>query len=151
MDPANVTIRTFQSEIAAHIAQGRLAAYGIDALLVDKGYYDGRVRRVHFDMQVPQPDATRADEILSQPEDTTLFEADPESATMDGPQCPRCAERYAYVDRPAWFWPLALLTLGLPWLFVKPRWHCRRCDHWWDAAIVQSAGVTPYRDASHRH
>ncbi len=150
MDYTHATIRVFDSEIAANIAQGRLEAHGLDANLVDRSWTDGRSRHVEVALQVPLEEVDEALKILSQPEDTPLLEVDPATAALDGPPCPQCSERYAYIDRPYWFWPLAIVTLGLPALFVKPRWHCHRCDHWWDVPPSTGTVASPYRDSQTR-
>jgi hypothetical protein len=142
-----ITVRRFHSLLDAQLAHGRLEAHGIHSAIPDLhlASIDPRYASVTgVRLDVAAADAERAQSILDtvEPEDP---HADEQSDLLDGPKCPQCSARYSYFERSSraqiWSWML----LGIPLLFTRPGWHCRKCDHWWRADDEKPRSRVPYR------
>jgi rubredoxin len=146
-----VTIATFGEVLQAQMCRSKLLAGGVRAFVADEHvstlnpHYLGAASGIR--VQVRRLDVPRALEILK-PEveeeiDEDAGEEDPEHD--DGPRCPRCEARYSYFEWSPGQVVLILLLLGVPLLFFKKAWHCRRCDHRFSPAPSGDRRESPYR------
>jgi rubredoxin len=123
-----VTVATFSSTLDAELGRAKLRAHGIRAFVSDEHLSTinpqylaaaGGIR-----LQVRHADAETAEEILGDTDEAPDDEDD-----EDGPQCPKCGARYVYHTWPPEVLLVSVMLLGLPLLFLKKPWHCRKCDH----------------------
>jgi hypothetical protein len=147
-----VTIATFGRALEAEIARAKLGAHGIRSFVSDENlstlnpHYIGAALGVR--LAVREADADEARAILDEPPENAEDDGDdddPEVAAQDGPRCPHCGMRYAYFQWPPWLALVSFALLGLPLLFVKKRWYCRKCEHSFTASPPASRPESPYR------
>lgn len=149
-----VTVATFGEVLAAQMCRATLAAGGIRAFVADEHvstlnpHYVGAASGIR--VQVRRADVERAREILKAAADAEEEAGDEEDAGDedehdDGPRCPRCEARYSYFEWSPGQVLLIVIMLGLPLLFLRKRWHCRRCDHRFLPALVGERRESPYR------
>lgn len=119
-----VTVGTFGASWEARLAQARLAAEGIDAVIADENVgslYGGSVVG-GIKLRVREEEAARATELLAQespiPEIYLVTEEDARQ-----PRCPACRSVDIWSER----WP----RLGLADFWLGRRWTCRRCGAGW--------------------
>lgn len=142
-----VTIATFGQMMEAQIARATLAAHDIHSFVADEHlltlnpHYVGAASGIR--LQTSDIDALLAIEILNEPLER---DEDDYDEAEDGPRCPHCDARYAYHERPAGSFLLGLLLFGIPFLFLKKRWHCRKCHEEWQAAPALEQKHGPYRE-----
>lgn len=127
------------------MGRAKLAAHGIRAFVTDEHLSTlnpqymaaaGGVR-----LQVRRADETHAQEILNEP----VPEEDEDDDIEDGPPCPRCGKRYAYRGLPGWHTLVAVLLLGIPFLFLKKQWICGKCHHPFGTPDGPASRAHPYR------
>lgn len=131
-----VTVGTFAASWEARLAQARLAAEGIDAVVADEnvgslyGLYGGNVVG-GIKLRVREEEAARATELLaSESPIPELYLVTEEDARQ--PRCPTCRSEDISFER--WsrrslvgFW----ILLGFPLPVPSLRWSCRRCGAAW--------------------
>jgi hypothetical protein len=140
-----VTVGTYWHPTAAHLAQIRLEAEGIDSILLDEnvtvtlwGNAVGGIK-----LQVRASEAAKAREILHE----VVARAREQVATASGEvRCPGCGSaETSPVRRPsvallvaATIASFGLLLVALPWLLAVPgRWRrCTKCGHGWRVSEV---------------
>lgn len=125
-----VTIATFSHAGDAHVLKSRLEAEGIRCFVADEQIINlywlyclavGRVK-----LQVDEPDAERALDILSRREEVSDF------VDVEQPRCPRCDSFYTRYHRyhlRVAFASWLLLGVALP--FPKRKWRCSDCGYEW--------------------
>jgi rubredoxin len=148
-----VTVATFGEVLQAQMCRAKLGAGGVRAFVADEHtstlnpHYLGAASGIR--VQVRRVDVPRALEILkvaaneSEDEGDDAGDEDPE--LDDGPRCPRCEARYSYFEWSPGQVLLIVLMLGLPLLFLRKTWHCRRCDHRFLPAPLGDRRESPYR------
>jgi hypothetical protein len=135
---ALVTIGTYRNTVEAELARGLLESEGIEARVLDA--HTNALRDIALAvgarLVVDAEHAERARELLQKAASASVRD-DPE----DGPQCPRCKDRYAYEET-------SLLATVLRWLrrraTATTHWRCRKCDFTWEMASPASPHG-PYR------
>ncbi|UQA61899.1 DUF2007 domain-containing protein [Polyangium aurulentum] len=149
MSSALRIIATYGDRTELEIARAKLAAAGIRAFARDEHtstlnpHYMASALGGHR-LEVRAEDAELALEVLSEtPEEDD--QDDDDDATEDGPRCPHCGARYAYFEWPPLLVLLSLLLLGLPLLFIRRQWHCRKCDRTFAAPAPLPCPDGPYR------
>ena len=148
-----VTVATFGEVLQAQMCRATLVARGIRAFVADEHastlnpHYVGAASGIR--VQVRRADLERARELLSAEEAAAEAEADAvedeDPDHDDGPRCPRCEARYSYFEWSRSQVLLLLLLLGLPLLFFRKTWHCRRCDHRFLPLSSGERRESPYR------
>jgi hypothetical protein len=141
------TIATYGDRLELELARARLSAAGIRAFATDE---HTSTLNPHYltalgghSLKVREEDEAAALEILREPEGDRDDEDDDEDD--DEPRCPRCASRYAYFERSPLVLFLSFFLLGLPLLFSKKRWHCKKCDTTFRAPAPADDPLGPYR------
>ncbi|NUQ78235.1 MAG: DUF2007 domain-containing protein [Polyangiaceae bacterium] len=148
-----VTVATFGEVLEAQMCRSTLAAGGVRAFVADEHlstlnpHYVGAASGIR--VQVRRVDVPRALEILKAAseagEEDEGDEEDEDSAHDDGPRCPQCAARYSYFEWSPVEVIFIVLMLGIPLLFMRKRWHCRRCDHRFLPISAGERRESPYR------
>jgi hypothetical protein len=146
-----VTIATFGEVTAAQLCRATLTASGVRAFVADEHlstlnpHYMGASAGIR--VQVHKADEARALEILAAaaPPAEEEEDDDDESSEEDGPRCPRCGARYSYYEWSSGQVLLIALFLGLPLLFMKKKWSCRRCHHRYRLPEGTARAESPYR------
>jgi hypothetical protein len=130
-----VIVRTFSSPWEAQLARTLLESEGIEALIADE-----HVARVYGGMghvvggikvQVWEPDAERAVEVLSREEPLSeLYLVTDEDAAR--PRCPGCnSDRISFERWSRLGFVSSWLLLGIPLPVPSGRWTCRHCGASW--------------------
>jgi len=146
-----VTVATFGEAIEAQLCRATLSSSGIRSFVPDEHvstlnpHYMGATAGIR--VQVQKADAERAIEILgaAPPPDPHSDEDEEEPLEDDGPRCPLCSARYSYYEWSPGQKLLLVLFVGLPLLFLKKSWHCRRCDHRFRLEPGAVRPESPYR------
>ena len=147
-----VTVATFGEVLQAQMCRATLAAGGVRAFVADEHastlnpHYMGAANGIR--VQVRGVDVPRALEILKHaatPAEGEEDAGDEDHEHDDGPRCPRCEARYSYFEWSPGQVLLLVLLLGLPLLFLRKGWHCRRCDHRFLVAPSGERPESPYR------
>jgi hypothetical protein len=159
-----VTVATFWQSTEAHIARLKLESEEIDCVLIDENLvatdwlYANAVGGIK--LRVPEEDAARARQILSERPPAIALEADEIRDEADRAEtilvCPECGS--SRVDRPLMIrrniWAMAammlmattILIFALPVLLVvyfvwlRP-YHCQACDHVWHGSSQRGFDV----------
>jgi len=145
------TIATYGDRLELELARARLRAANIRVFVADEHtstlnpHYMAAIGGLK--LSVHEEDAELALEILNEPPE----DAEDDEDEDDGPACPRCGARYAYFEHPRFFIFFALFLLGLPLLFCKKRWHCKKCDETFAAPPPNRAPGGPYRTPRRAH
>jgi len=145
-----VTIAKFSQLIEAQLSRATLVGHGIEAFIADEQFATmnplylnalGGVR-----LQVREPDAVRAVEVLAALPEEAGDDPDEEDHEEPLHRCPRCDSQYTYYQWTGFHWLLGVLFFGLPFLFLDKRWICRKCQHTWaGAAPAPKPAGSPYR------
>jgi len=143
-----ITVATYGSTIQAEIGRSKLVAHGIRAFVADEHtstlnppYLAAAAGGVRLQVRRSEFEAAKA--ILDEPEEDEEDEIDD---SEDGPACPACGKRYVYYAWPPEILFFSILLFGLPLLFLRKPWHCRRCDHRFYDAPVPPDKAHPYRE-----
>lgn len=126
-DDALVTVASFTDAIAAHIARGRLAAEGIDAIVADEHVvwadwlYSNAVGGVK--LRVAASEAPRARAVLQ-----ALAQGDFAAPDEDvAPRCPRCGGAIAADRRTLRVALVSLVLFQIPLPFTRNGVRCTQC------------------------
>jgi len=125
------TLKTFSSETEAHVARAKLAAAGITATVHRFSRYRSLTSGGYL-LKVRPSDFIKAQAIfvkLDREIDMDEYvDKDDDSYT----RCPKCnSVNVEAAPLPTLLWALSLLVLGIPLLFFKRNWTCRKCHHKW--------------------
>jgi hypothetical protein len=146
------TIATFGDKLALELARARLAAAGIRCFVPDEHtstlnpHYMAAAKGLS--LKVRASDAEAALAVLSEPADEVGDDEDDDGddeEAHDGPRCPHCGARYAYFEWPPVLLFVSVFLLGLPLLFCRKSWHCRKCDRTFGAPPPVAVPGGPYR------
>jgi hypothetical protein len=135
---ALVTVGTYPNTVEAELARAFLEAEGIHGRVLDAhtSALAGAVPATGARIVVDAEDAERARDLLQKAASASVPD-DPE----DGPQCPRCNDRYAYEEKSqlenVWRWLRGRTA-------TTTRWRCRKCHLTWQTPSAASPRG-PYR------
>jgi len=145
------TLATYGNRLELELARARLSAAGIRVFATDEHtstlnpHYLATATGGHS-LKVRAEDEEAALEILRENEEAPdERDDDDDDEQDDGPRCPRCTSRYAYFERSPLVWLISFFLLGLPLLFWKKRWHCKKCDTTFEAPRPAVEPLGPYR------
>ncbi|MDQ1256727.1 MAG: hypothetical protein QG656_1326 [Candidatus Hydrogenedentes bacterium] len=125
------TIRTFGSEIEAHLARTELETHGIKAAVHKFSRYRA-IAGGGYLLKVSEEFASRAQKILSKHDAPVDMDEYISSGDDSYTRCPECHS--VNVDKTPLTTGMFLLTvacLGLPLLFIQRDCACRKCGHAW--------------------
>ena len=141
-----VPLTSFLDYGRAHLARATLEEAGIDCMLGDQN-----INLIHplyanivggIKLLVRESDLEAAGEVLA----SVAREHGADSTAVDGgsqadeardlgaeePACPQCESNFVQrVGITFWLLLAAMCMLGLPFIFIKPRWRCTACGHQW--------------------
>lgn len=132
-----VTVATFWQPMPAHVARLRLESADVPCLIVDEHLVSTEWLFANavggIKLQVPEPDAPRARELLHRTDGAPVTRADNDAPPSDGQAlCPRCGGDDLYhprINRRLFF--LSILLLGLPLPLLTSRTRCAECGFEW--------------------
>ncbi|MHA1600417.1 MAG: hypothetical protein ACTSW2_06300 [Alphaproteobacteria bacterium] len=125
------TVKAFKNEVEAHAARTKLATVGITATVhrvsryraMASGGYVLKVRPADF--QKAQTLFAKLDREIDMDE---YVDPDDDAYT----RCPECRSvNVKAAPVPGGLQVLAILGIGIPLLFIKRDWSCRKCGHTW--------------------
>ncbi len=134
-----VPLTSFMDYGEAHMARVALEFAGIDCMLADENInviqplYGQAVGGIK--LMVRESDLEAAAKALQAAAPAAPVEvpaSERRELKSDSPACPECASNF--VGKKGYsFWLVlaALLGVGLPFMFIKPRWRCSTCGHQW--------------------
>lgn len=146
------TIATAATSSEAHIIRGVLESAGIEAFVLDEHASSMYVPRLGLAepirIQVYSEQADEAQDLLDQPAEfpdeggevaelrlsigETVETLDATAGEDGDLLCPACASDLVYRKEPSGLRQLvAMLLLGIPYLFMRRPWECRSCGHLW--------------------
>jgi Putative prokaryotic signal transducing protein len=135
-----VELTRFMDYGEAHLARARLEEAGLDCIVADQNIsliqpmYRNAVGGIK--LLVRQSDRAAAREVLlSAAEEQGLIPADDEQGAdleSDSRSCPECESHFVLqVGIPTLLAVLGVLMLGIPFMFLRPKWRCSSCGHEW--------------------
>lgn len=134
-----VPLTSFMNYGEAHLARVALELAGIDCMLADENsltMYPLYAQAVGgIKLMVRESDLEAAWRVLEDAAPEAPAEVPPEERRdleSDSPACPECESNF--VERegmPFWLALAALVMVGIPFMFMKPRWRCSACGHQW--------------------
>lgn len=128
---SSVTLRSFKTEMDAHLAMGKLASEGIRASVHRFSRYRAMAGG-GYQLKVPQEDLHRARAILgaiTQDVDMDEYVSDDDDSYVRCPQCGSVNVTTAPLRGTAL--GLAIASAGVALLFLKRERSCRKCGHAW--------------------
>jgi len=131
MSSDNTTVKTCKSEAEAHLAQSMLESAGIKAGV----HRFSRYRAIGgggYLVKVGPRDLARARAILKKTDRETDMDEYVSSDDDSYKRCPKCDSVNVDVEplAGATLW-LTVLLIGIPLLFMKRNYTCRKCKHAW--------------------
>ena len=131
MEGHRETVKSFRSEIEAHLARTKLQTAGIDASVHRFSRYRALTSGGYV-LKVSSRDLGRARAILEKIEGDVDMDEYVSSDDETYRRCPSCdSVSVKAAPLPAALLVVVVLGLGVPLLFIKRDWSCRKCGHSW--------------------
>ena len=125
------TVKSFKSEMEAHLARSKLAASGIKATVHRFSRYRALASGGYL-LKVRPDQAARARAILKRFDSDVDMDEYVSSDDETYERCPKCQSVNIHAEPlPPRQWWLSMLLLGIPLLLVKRDWKCDKCSHTW--------------------
>ena len=125
------TVKSFKSELEAHLARTKLRDVGIEGSVNRFSRYRAMAAG-GYQLKVHAKDLARARAILGKLDTEVDMDEYVSSDDASYARCPNCESVNVVADPfpRSVFWP-SLLLLGIPLLLMKRDWRCRKCGHGW--------------------
>jgi hypothetical protein len=124
-------VHTFASEIEAHLARSRLEADGIPATVHRFSRYRA-IASGGYTLRVSARDFRRAKAVLDRCDAPIDMDEYVDENDDSYKRCPACRSvNVAAAALPRNTRRLVILAFGIPLLFIKRDWACRKCGHTW--------------------
>jgi hypothetical protein len=124
-------VRSFKSETEAHLARSKLESVGIKAIVHRFSRYRA-IASGGFILKVHPKDLKRARALLSKIDGEVDMDEYVSSDDDTYLRCPKCdsvnVNTQPLTGGKRW---LAILLIGIPLMFIKRSYTCRKCSHTW--------------------
>lgn len=125
------TVRSFSSEAEAHLARSVLASSGIEASVNRFSRYRA-IASGGYQLKVSERDYRRALAILEKCDKPVDMDEYVDADDTSYRRCPSCdSVNVAVAPLRSGQFLFALAGLGIPLIFIKRDWTCRKCGHGW--------------------
>jgi len=125
------TVKSFKSEMEAHLAQSKLESVGISATVNRFSRYRAMASGGYI-LKVHPKDLKRARAVLDKIDREIDMDQYISSDDDTYRRCPKCdsvnVEVKRFTRRKLW---VAIFLIGIPLLFMKREYTCRKCGHGW--------------------
>jgi hypothetical protein len=125
------TVKSFKSEVEAHLAQSKLKSVGISADVNRFSRYRAMASG-GYTVRVDPKDLKRARAVLDKIDHDVDMDEYISSDDDTYRRCPKCDSVNVEAERLAGgkLW-MSILLIGIPLIFMKRNYTCRKCQHGW--------------------
>jgi len=125
------TVKTFKSEMEAHVARSKLESAGIMATVNRFSRYRALASGGYL-LKVRPADLKKALAIFAKLDGEVDMDEYVSSDDDTYDRCPECdSVNVKAAPLPLPLLALSILGAGIPLLFIKRDWKCRKCSHEW--------------------
>lgn len=131
-----VALGNFRSLTEAGLAQTKLASEGIACEVPERHSRYRALGGGGVSVYVLREDYERAASLLDLGESWVEMDEYIDADDLRVARCPSCGSASVLcMALPLRQWALCVILMGIPLLFVRRRWNCRKCGHDWTRGI----------------